>query len=230
MSCLRREQKDVPAPQLSRKSLGLIAVTRFSEPLIIFLAVKSMKKILCLCTAVGALLVIMSIPAVAEGQLQVDVKQLGQMKFSAPESPSLKSYLGLSGPGDFKLTDVKAKYIIIEVFSMYCPICQREAPKVNQCHELIEKNPAHSGKVKLIGIGTGNTPFEVDVFRRKYAIQFPLLPDDNFLVQKAFSQQVRTPTFVTISNRGDKGLELVNLHVGELGAAEAFLKNLPLAP
>lgn len=189
-----------------------------------------MKKILFLCAAAVALLAALSIPVGAEDRLRVDVRKLGQMQFAAPEDSAQKKYLGLTGQGDFNLTDVKAKYIIVEVFSMYCPICQKEAPKVNQCQELIEKNPGHSGKVKLIGIGTGNTPFEVNVFKKKYAIKFPLFPDDNFLVQKAFSQQIRTPTFITVRNRGEKGLELVNVHVGELGAAEAFLKNLPLAP
>jgi peroxiredoxin len=189
-----------------------------------------MKKILFLCAVASALLASVSIPAIAEESLRVDAKKLGQMKFAAPENPSERKYLGLSGSDDFKLTDVRGKYIIIEVFSMYCPICQREAPKVNQLHELIEKNSGRSAAVKLVGIGTGNTPFEVDVFRKRYAIPFPLLPDDNFMIQKAFSQQVKTPTFVTLRNRGKKGFEVVNLHVGELGAAEAFLKSLPLAP
>jgi peroxiredoxin len=189
-----------------------------------------MRKILLLWFAAGALFAALSISAFAENRLRVDVKKLGQMQFAVPQNPAQKKYLGLTSQGDFRLSDVKAKYIIVEVFSMYCPYCQKSAPKVNQCHELIEKNPASSGKVKLIGIGTGNTPFEVNVFRKKYAIQFPLFPDDNFLVQKAFSEQIRTPTFITVRNRGKKGLELVNLHIGELDSPEAFLKNLPLAP
>jgi peroxiredoxin len=240
MPYLRRGQKNVPASELSRQRHSLIAVTKFKYYLhgvavttaanSMVLPEKSMKRILFLCAAAGVLLAIMGVTAIAADPVRVDAKQLSQMKFAAPENPSQKKYLGLSGSGDFKLTDVKAKYIIIEVFSMYCPICQREASKVNQCHELIQKNSAHRGKVKLIGIGTGNTPFEVDIFRKKYAIQFPVLPDDGFLIQKAFSQQVRTPTFVIARNRGEKGLELVHLHVGELGTAEAFMKNLPLAP
>ncbi|MBI4965679.1 MAG: TlpA family protein disulfide reductase [Desulfomonile tiedjei] len=189
-----------------------------------------MKRILILCAVAGVLSVAVGVPGIAGDSLRVDVEKLAQMKFAGPDNPAERKYLGLTTAGDFKLADVKGKYIIIEVFSMYCPICQKEAPKVNQCHELIEKNPAHSGKVKLIGIGTGNTPFEVDVFRKKFAIRFPLVPDDNFVVQKAFSQPVRTPTFITVKKRGKKGLELVNVHVGELSAAEAFLKSLPLAP
>lgn len=237
---MRRWQKDVPASELALRRYGLIAMTKFKYYLhsaremaaatSMHLVVKSMKKILFLCAAAGFLLAFMGIPAIAADPVRVDAKQLGQIKFAAPENPSQRKYLGLTGPGDFNLTDVKAKYIIVEVFSMYCPICQREASKVNQCHELIQKNSAHRGKVKVVGIGTGNTPFEVDIFRRKYAIQFPLLPDDGFLIQKAFPQQLRTPTFVTVRNRGEKGLELVHLHVGELATAEAFIKNLPLAP
>jgi thiol-disulfide isomerase/thioredoxin len=189
-----------------------------------------MKKIPCLFAAAAALLFITSMPVLAEDPLRVDVEKLGQIKFAAPENPTERKYLGLAGSGEFKLTDVQGKYIIIEVFSMYCPICQREAPKVNEVHGLIAKSSAHSETVKLVGIGAGNTPFEVDVFRRKYSVPFPLFPDDNFLIQKVFSQQVKTPTFIILKNLGKKGLELVDLHVGQLDTAEKFSKNLPVAP
>ncbi|HUH65156.1 MAG TPA: hypothetical protein VLZ07_01875 [Syntrophales bacterium] len=59
---------------------------------------------------------------------------------------------------------------------MYCPYCQREAPNVNDLFARIERDPALKGKIKIIGIGTGNTSCEVHVFKKQYNVPFSRLP------------------------------------------------------
>jgi len=102
-----------------------------------------------------------------------------------PKSPAEKSYLGLSGEGAFKIPQIKAKAVIIEIFSMYCPYCQKDAPGVNELYTLIDNDPDLKKKIKLIGIGAGNTPFEVGVYKKTYAVPFPLFPDQDFTIHKA---------------------------------------------
>ena len=82
-------------------------------------------------------------------------------------------YLGLSGSGFFKINQIKAEVVIIEIFSMYCPYCQAEAPNVNRLYALIEGNPALKDKIKIIGIGINNSLFETDIFKKKYKMHFP---------------------------------------------------------
>jgi len=89
------------------------------------------------------------------------------MELSAPDDPSERSYLGLSDDRHFRIQDVKAAVVIIEIFSMYCPFCQREAPVVNRLYNKIEGNTSIKGKIKLIGIGAGNSSFEVGIFKKK---------------------------------------------------------------
>jgi protein-disulfide isomerase len=64
--------------------------------------------------------------------LQVNVAALAAIKLLVPENPAEKTYLGLTKSGEFSVRDIDADVVIIEVFSMYCPICQGEAPKVNE--------------------------------------------------------------------------------------------------
>jgi len=163
----------------------------------------------------------------AAQDLKIDEAILSHLEFPSPEDRSQKNYLGLGNDKTFKLSDVKAGILIIEIFSMYCPICQAEAPTVNEMHKAISNDPKWKGKVKIIGIGTGNTPFEVNVFRQRYTIPFPLVPDENYLVQKAMSEQIRTPTFIVAKLQPGKKPRLVKVHVGRTGGPVILLKDLP---
>jgi len=139
-----------------------------------------------------------------------------------PDSPAQQAYLGLSGGDAFRIPRIKAQVVIIEIFSMYCPHCQREAPTVNRLYEKIENSPSLKGRIKLIGIGAGNTPFEVDVFRKKYHVSFPLFSDADYAVHKAIGE-VRTPYFLAVRLNGDGTDRVVYAKVGGLEGVDHFL-------
>jgi thiol-disulfide isomerase/thioredoxin len=159
---------------------------------------------------------------------EVDPPQVGGM---FPEIELLKpgnavdlKYLGLSGSGTFKVQQVKAEALIIEVFSMYCPYCQGEAPNVNNLFSLIENNPALKNKIKIIGIGINNSQFETDIFKNKYKVGFPLIPDGDFKLHKIIGQ-VRTPYFFVVKLKGGKA-EVIYSKLGALGDNKAFLEQI----
>jgi peroxiredoxin len=139
-----------------------------------------------------------------------------------PEKSSEKDYLGVEGKGAFKVSQIKADLIILEIFSMYCPYCQKEAPSVNELYQIITRRADIKDKVKIIGIGAGNTPFEVDVFRTQYNIQFPLFSDESFTVHKAVGE-VRTPHFFVMKNNADGSGKLVYSKVGSIQDPGQFL-------
>jgi hypothetical protein len=44
---------------------------------------------------------------------------LPDFTLAAPKAPEEQKYLGLAGPTDFKIGDIQAAVVIIEIFNMY---------------------------------------------------------------------------------------------------------------
>lgn len=150
---------------------------------------------------------------------------LPDIRLPVPKDTAQKSYLQLAGSGFFTIPQIGAKVVIIEIFSMYCPYCQAEAPVVNSLHENIENNPALRGKIKLIGIGVGNSPFEVDIFRKKYAIAFPLFADGDFVIHTMVGE-VRTPYFIAVKINPDGSHRIIYSKLGRMEGVDQFLASL----
>lgn len=122
---------------------------------------------------------------------------LPEIILSVPPKPEHQKYLGLAGEGRFTIPKIKAKVVLIEIFSMYCPHCQSNASIVNEFYRKIENDKNLKEQIKLIGIGTGNSSYEIDVFRKKYNIEFPLFPDGDYSIHKMVGE-VRTPYFIGV--------------------------------
>jgi thiol-disulfide isomerase/thioredoxin len=152
--------------------------------------------------------------------------QIPELKFTAPSERADKAYLGLSGwSSTFRVPDIKARVVILEILSMYCPFCQKEAPIVNQLYEAIEKDPAAKGKIKIIGIGTGNSVYEVDVFRKRYSVPFPVFPDPDYDIHKKCGE-VRTPFFIAVKLNANGTQDVTYARLGGFGEIPAFLETL----
>lgn len=134
------------------------------------------------------------------------------------------SYLGLSGSGPWQLKNIDADFVIIEIFSMYCPHCQAEAANVNSLFELL-KNSKSNKRIKLIGIGVGNSDFEVNFFRKKYQVKFPLFDDLEYKIHEEVGEP-GTPHFFMVKLRGKKELKTETSFAGRMENPKLFLKSL----
>jgi len=182
-----------------------------------------MKKLSTVLAMIAFLFSTTVFPVLAANQPPQKGEGLPAINLPVPKNPDEKNYLGLSGSGTLKISQIKAKVVIVEIFSMYCPYCQKDAPGVNELYRLIENNPDIKNKIKIIGIGAGNSSYEVEVFRKTYNVPFPLFPDKDFTIHKACGE-VRTPYFMVVKINEDGTHQIVHTQLGEYPGAESFLE------
>ncbi|MFZ5993445.1 MAG: peroxiredoxin family protein [Thermodesulfobacteriota bacterium] len=115
-------------------------------------------------------------------------------------SPDDEKYLGLLGRKAFSLSDIRPKVLWIEVFSIYCAVCQKQTTKFNRLYELVQKDDFIRRNMKMIGVGTGNNNKEVTHFRKYYNVMFPLIADPDFKVHEAL-KKARTPLVILLDKR-----------------------------
>jgi len=149
-------------------------------------------------------------------------RRLPVINLPIPKNPNEKMYLGLSGDGFFKIQQIKANAVLIKIFNLYCPVCQSTASAMAELYHQIENHPDLREKMKLIGIGTGNSLYEVEVFKQTHHIPFPIFPDEDYRIHKVLGE-VRTPFFIGTKMNRDGSREIVHTHLGALTQVEAFM-------
>ena len=124
-----------------------------------------MKRLLMVWTILTCLLISPAFLA-AEVAPPAEGGKLPDIRLAVPTDTGYQTYLGIKGEGTFSFPRSRHPVVIVEIFSMYCPHCQKEAPNVNDLYSKIQSNEKLKDKVKLVGIGVGNSPFEVDIFQK----------------------------------------------------------------
>jgi len=180
-----------------------------------------MKKITILLTIFLA--VSMAIVFAAQAAQPVKGSALPDFTLSTKNS-SEKSYLGV-GSGPFSISNIKSDLVIIEVYSMYCPYCQREAPNMNLLYDKIESDPNLKGRIKIIGIGAGNSPMEVETFRQRYKVPFALFPDKEYQLHDLLGQP-RTPFFIIVKQQPGGKEKVVATQLGAYDSPDQFLNTV----
>jgi len=139
----------------------------------------------------------------------------------APDSSSAQKYLGLKAMEPFKVSDIKAKLVVIEFMSAFCPLCQANAPIINNIYQAIKGN-SRLADVKVIAIASNNDKDEVEAYKKAFKTPFPILLDEDMAIS-ASMDGVPTPTTMIVSTEDAK---VLYSHTGVIEDPDRFIKQL----
>lgn len=134
-----------------------------------------------------------------------------------------QAYLGVSRTAPpYPLSRLTGRAYLVEMFSMYCPFCQREAQPLAEMFKTLQAS-RHKDQFKMIGIGVNNSVFEVDLFKKKFPTPFPLFADPDGVIL-ARLEVTATPTFYVVKRTESGGLSVAMTHIGHIEDPDAFLR------
>lgn len=126
---------------------------------------------------------------------------------NAPATSEDSAYLGTAEGQPFKISDIKADLVVVEVGSVFCGVCQKMADVFNEVYSLIETNPETKGRIKMIGIFIGDIPSDIKLFREGLKVLYPIVPDEKFDVHKEVGNKYTPFTvFVRQNSNGKPGI------------------------
>lgn len=149
--------------------------------------------------------------------------QLPELTLQVPAAAQDQAYLGVSSVPIFKLADVSADALLVEIMGVYCPHCHEQAPLFSALYARLQRRELKD-KVKMIAVAVGATVAEADLVRNQWGIKHPVVPDEKFEIHKLLGEP-RTP-FTMIVNRDG---QVLYAHEGVIKDMDGFyqlIKNL----
>ena len=194
---------------------------------------KKTKRIVLLWAA--SLLIMVSWQVMAEGTMYAQAtaekvysdekSRFPDLKLPVPPDKIEREYLGLSQKNTFRVGDINADIVIIEVFSFYCSTCQAQAPRVNELYNNIQADPSLKDRVKMIGIAATNSPFEARSFKESHHMPFPVFSDEDSEIAIALNVKY-TPTFIGVRVNGKGSQEQFYWRPGAFTNPSQFLQEI----
>ena len=143
---------------------------------------------------------------------------LPELSLELPDSTNVQEYLGLKDVKSFTITQIPAKLILVEFYSVFCPICQKQAPVANNIYKIIKDDPELSKDIKMLGIGIGNKPYEIGVYKKNFNVPFPLFADPNKEIQEKSAIE-HIPLTVLVDQKG----KVLLSHLGLVKSVDEFI-------
>jgi peroxiredoxin len=146
---------------------------------------------------------------------------LPNVNIKTPITKEIKNYLGVKDDKSFSLLQIEAKLMVIEIFEVFCPVCQKNAPQVNQLFKFIREDRTLKKDVKMMGIVLGTQPDELSVYKEKFKVEFPLFLDPKKEIQNKLEIKY-VPIVVVINKKG----KILMSHMGPIENIDPFLAEI----
>ena len=164
-----------------------------------------------------------SCPSPSAGNPAPGLAEAFQLCLPTPDGAEAKAKLGLPAEAQcFRPADLKTDLFVLLIFDLYCHACQQSAANMRWLNEQIENDP-RLRKAAVIGLGRGDTPFEVEAFVKKLELNFPAVSDRDKTFTDALGVD-RTPSGFLVCRRTGE-YRILGTFSGYLSRkkAEAFL-------
>ena len=102
-----------------------------------------------------------------------------------------------------------AEVVVLNFFDMYCPHCQVAAKHVNEVYALTQSRGMGS-RIEFYAIGWGNTPMESEMYRTRYKVRYPIVPDRDLSISSRFGK-FRPPLVVALRKQGGRWTEFYRI-------------------
>lgn len=137
-----------------------------------------------------------------------------------PVDAEQSAYLGIENDREsFKLSEVQADVLVVLVFDLYCHVCGQSAANMSRLEETLY-GQSDDCRVRVIGLGRGDTQFEVETFARKFKLSFPVFSDRKHVLSDGLGAR-QTPSGYVFLRKAGGGFELADGFTG-------YLSNLKL--
>lgn len=160
----------------------------------------------------------------ASSNLPPSIPQSGDrfpwVSFSNPLSPEDQKYLGIGQKKTFNIGEIKAELVLIYFMNTNCMHCIQSFPTFNEIFKTIEQQANLKTKVRIVAIGVGDTPTEVETFKKNYGVPFPILSDRDYSAHKTVGEPRVPFLIIARKDRGGKWI-VASAQVGLVGAMES---------
>jgi len=150
---------------------------------------------------------------------------LPHISLISPASQAEKEYLGVGEKKIFSVEEIQADLIVIKYLNTNCVYCIKLLPIFDEIYRTVDQDADLRKRIKILGIGVGDTMTEVDFLKKNHPIPYPVIPDTEFEAHYAIGTR-RIP-FIVAARKDKQGKWVVaSVHVGLIFSAESFVGEL----
>lgn len=136
-----------------------------------------------------------------------------------------RKYLGIGEKKTFSIDEIQSDLVVIKFLDTNCIYCIRLLPTFKEIYRLVEEDQILKTKIRMIGIGTGDTFMKVKELKKNHPIPYPIITDTDLKAHKAVGEP-RVPFVVVACKDKQNRWVGATVNVGLIFSAENFVGEL----
>ena len=139
-------------------------------------------------------------------------------QLTMPDSPEIKTYLGIKETKTFPWSQIPGKLLVMEFFDVFCPVCQGNAPVLNKLFTFIREDKDLGKNVRMMAVEMGSDPKDLAAYQQKFKVEFPLFLDPRKEIQTV-SKIKSVPLLLALDKKG----KILMSHTGRIENIDTLL-------